>query len=555
MSADVNERKVRRKLRSGFVRLRFVLFELAVEGRFADAEQVSRSQLVAACFAQRAEDRPAFEFLEWNHFVGLRDSLAVPVVQTRRQISYLQDGPRPKSQGALDHVLEFADVAGPVVSEKASHCILGNRSDVAVRRAEFFEEMIHQERNIALAFAQRRQFDLHDVQSEEKVLAKPSFADRRFQVAIRGRDDSRRNRNTVGRADRPYFLFLNRAQQFGLQIHRKISDFIQKESPCIGGFHKPLLRVRGSREGALHMPEKLRFDQRGRQRRAIHRNKGPVLARAQIMDRARDQFLTRSAFSQDQHGIGVLAHLLDQPVYTLYFRGQPDQVGKSRAGAKLLAEHPVFLSHVHQPDDPIDLAAQVGYVERLGNVIRCAEARGLDRVLDRAVLREYHHRRFRISLADAFEQLESAQLRDAQVRNQNVHRILIERIQRLFGGGCSARAQARFGDYVAAKIARRGLVVDDQHCGRDRSFEYRRCTCSATDGQNEDSSGIALVAKQGAFHSGKTNPATHNDFKAFRSVSTNARRSVGPKWDSEQVRNSTYEGKVSKLSYKCRIGR
>ena len=91
-------------------------------------------------------------------------------------------------------------------------------------------------------------------------------------------------------------------------------------------------------------------------------------------------------------------------------------------------------------DHAVELAAQLGNVKRLGDVIRRADARGFDRAFNRAVLREHHHRRLRMDLADALQQLEAAELRHAKIGHHDVDRRLLENFERFLGVRCRASA-------------------------------------------------------------------------------------------------------------------
>ena len=172
------------------------------------------------------------------------------------------------------------------------------------------------------------------------------------------------------------------------------------------------------------------------------------------MDGPRDQLFSRSAFAQDQHGIGVLAHFLDQPVHALHLGREPDETRESGARAKLLAQDAVLLRDFERAHDAVEFASELGNVKRLCDVVGRAHARRLDGAFDRAVLRQDHDRRLRIQIANSLEQLDAAQFGDAQVGEDDVDRILIENFERFLGGGGGSSAQSRFGDYIAAQIAR-----------------------------------------------------------------------------------------------------
>ena len=64
-------------------------------------------------------------------------------------------------------------------------------------------------------------------------------------------------------------------------------------------------------EGALDVAEQFTFDQPRRDRRAIDPDHGPIPARAQVVDRARDQLLAGAGFSGDENCGGSTRHQAD----------------------------------------------------------------------------------------------------------------------------------------------------------------------------------------------------------------------------------------------------
>src|SRR5450755_47735 len=87
-----------------------------------------------------------------------------------------------------------------------------------------------------------------------------------------------------------------------LKLKWQITDFVQKERPTMGSRDKTNTIAVCPRESALHKPEKLRTNQRGRNGGTIQSDKGPFNAVAVAIYGARDQLLTGSGFSLDQNG-------------------------------------------------------------------------------------------------------------------------------------------------------------------------------------------------------------------------------------------------------------
>ena len=73
---------------------------------------------------------------------------------------------------ALDQVLEFADVAGPVILLQNVHQLRGDRPRFAVVFAVVvLEEIVDQVCNVAAPLAQRRHVKVHDINAVEQILA------------------------------------------------------------------------------------------------------------------------------------------------------------------------------------------------------------------------------------------------------------------------------------------------------------------------------------------------------------------------------------------------
>ena len=198
------------------------------------------------------------------------------------------------------------------------------------------------------------------------------------------------------------------------------------------------------------------------------------------MNRAGHQLLARSTLSQNQYWIGVLRNFFDQAVNALHFGRSTNQAAETWAGSQLFAEDSVFLIRLEKTHETIQLAAKIGNVERLGDVVGGPHARSLHRAFNRAVLRENDHGSLRIELADALEKFQTSQLRDAQIGEYDVHRILVEYFERLLSGGSHPGTQAGIDHDLATKIPRGIFIVHDQdgYCDGVLCFTSDFCVTS-----------------------------------------------------------------------------
>lgn len=126
-----------------------------------------------------------------------------------------------------------------------------------MRIGKLFEKGSDEKLDVALALAQGRELDLHDVQAEVEVLAESAGADRRFEVAVGGGDDANVDVPALGRSDRLDLTLLKSTQKFCLQVDRHIADFVEKERSALRGLEKALLGLHRAGECPFHVAEEL----------------------------------------------------------------------------------------------------------------------------------------------------------------------------------------------------------------------------------------------------------------------------------------------------------
>src|SRR3984885_1701893 len=98
------------------------------------------------------------------------------------------------------------------------------------------------------------------------------------------------------------FLLLQYAQKFGLQRQGNIADLIQEKRAFVCHLETADLLRDGACESALLMAKKFAFQQIERNRSAIQFYVGAPAARADIVNRARDEFLARAGFTLEKNG-------------------------------------------------------------------------------------------------------------------------------------------------------------------------------------------------------------------------------------------------------------
>src|SRR6266446_8013764 len=161
--------------------------------------------------------------------------------------------------------------------------------------------MSHEGRNVFAALTQRWQQDGEDIQTIIEIAAKFSTIHHLRQISIRCSNQP--NVHLVSpRTPQPLeLLFLQDAQQFGLQRRRNITDLIQEKCAFVGQLETADLLRYGSGEGAFLVSKKLTFQQIQWDGSTIQPYERPSTARADVVNRVRDQFLTSACFPLNEN--------------------------------------------------------------------------------------------------------------------------------------------------------------------------------------------------------------------------------------------------------------
>ena len=213
---------------------------------------------------------------------------------------------RAEDDGALDGVLQLADVARPVVRDEARARLRREPRHAALElRGVFRDEVAGEQRDVFAPLAQGGQLEGDDVEAVVQVLTKGPGLDGLLQVPVRRRDDAHVNADGARAADALELALLQDAQQLRLHGRRHLADLVEEERAAVGHFELALLLRERAGEGAALVAEQLRLQQRLRQRRAVDGDEGSLAARAVLVQGARGQLLARARLAAHEHrGVG-----------------------------------------------------------------------------------------------------------------------------------------------------------------------------------------------------------------------------------------------------------
>src|SRR5208283_2205650 len=248
---------------------------------------------------------------------------------------------------AFDDVLQLPDIARPGVAHQGLHDRGRDRLDPPAHApGEPLGKMADQRRDVVAALAQGRQHQWEHVQAVVEVTAEAAVGDHRSQVAVRGRYQAHVHADRLGAAQTLELLFLQHAEQLGLQLWGNVADLVEEQRPVVPQLETADLLADGAGEGALLVAEQLALQEPRRDGRAVELDKGALAARAQVVKGTGDEFLARARFATNEHrgarwGDGL--DLLEDPAQGV---ASPDDILEIVLGASLLLQVSLLLGEL-----------------------------------------------------------------------------------------------------------------------------------------------------------------------------------------------------------------
>src|SRR5579859_611276 len=182
--------------------------------------------------------------------------------------------------------------------------------------------------HILAAIAQWGKPEVDYVQAVVKILAKAAFAHKCEEIDVGGGHDAHVHLNLLRAAEAHELALLNDTEQFRLCFGTDGCNLVKENGALIGNFEEALLGSDGAGKSALHVAEKLRFEQIYRNRSSVDWHEGLVRARGGGMNGFGDELFTGAAFPADQHGGARGSDLGDQIEKRQHLFALADDVGE-----------------------------------------------------------------------------------------------------------------------------------------------------------------------------------------------------------------------------------
>src|SRR6185312_5327627 len=123
--------------------------------------------------------------------------VAGPKIDRKNDVAFAHD------DGAVDHIAELTDVAGPGVAQELFAGVgREGQAGPTMLALEVVGEVQHEKLDVGAAVAERRNIELEYGESVIKIFAEPAFADEFTQVAVGGGDDADIDGDFFGSANR-----------------------------------------------------------------------------------------------------------------------------------------------------------------------------------------------------------------------------------------------------------------------------------------------------------------------------------------------------------------
>ena len=270
--------------------------------------------------------------------------------------------PAADHEGVLDGVFQLPHVSGKRIGHEARHRRHRDARDASpLRRVEARDEPLDEERDVLGPAPERRQGQPDDVQAEVEVLAEAPVHHLRREVAVGRGEDPDVGLHRLDGAERRVLPLLKHPQKLDLYGRRQLADLVEEERPSLREGETAGLVLLGVGEGAADVAEQLRLDEGVRDGAAVDRDEGFARARPEVVDRPRDELLSRAGLPFDQDGRVAPGDERQHVAHMPHRRALGDDVVALVAGLELatqLGDLGEVAEHLDPSDHPSVLAAQ-----------------------------------------------------------------------------------------------------------------------------------------------------------------------------------------------------
>ena len=303
--------------------------------------------------------------------------------------------------GAFDDILEFTNIAGPIVGEQSSYAAFRKSSAFdAVFLGKTLEKMIGEDFDIPRALAERGDLDGENIEAVVEILAKFAFLNRFEKVAVRGGKDADIDFDGFISPDAFEFPLLEDAEELGLEGEGDLTDLVEQNRAAIRQLEAAIPLIGRAGEGAFFVAEEFAFDKRLGNGGAVDLDERLVGTLAVEENLVGNKLFTRSIFTAD-HDRGIRPA---DAVYEIF------QAGNGGTASNDLAASDAFtIEKIRDSDRPLKIGGllenevDLRHRKRLRQIIKSPRAHAFDNGFDRAIRRDHHHERLVVRVGKAID--------------------------------------------------------------------------------------------------------------------------------------------------------
>lgn len=239
---------------------------------------------------------------------------------------------------ALDEVFELADVAGPgVLFEGREDGVVDAFDGDGVGDAVDVEEVLGEERDVAVALTEWWELDGDDVDAVVEVFAEAAGACHFFEVFVGGADEAEVDFAEGAAAETLHHVVFEDAEEFGLKGEGEGGDLVEEEGAGVGELDLARASFGGAGEGPALAAEEFGLDEVLGEGGAVEADVGFVGARAEGDEGSGDELFAGAAFSADEDVDVAAGDLLDCVVDGAHGVADTDEVLEAAVLEGLLA--------------------------------------------------------------------------------------------------------------------------------------------------------------------------------------------------------------------------
>src|ERR1017187_3955015 len=186
-----------------------------------------RTSHLASCFLQRLQHPRPFGVVRLSPRSAPahnRSRLAHKLVHR-----YFERASLGQDDGPLEYILQFADVARPVIVRECIQNRGRNQIDVATHALRMFlDKVAREQRYVFTALSQWWNLQGENMQPVVEIGAEFAFLHHCFKVTVGGGDQAGVSPDRAIAAHTLEFLVLNRAEQLRLELKRHFADLVEE---------------------------------------------------------------------------------------------------------------------------------------------------------------------------------------------------------------------------------------------------------------------------------------------------------------------------------------